>query len=144
MFATINTVRKVPVVHTGLRDLTDRLINNFTDKAGRNKSYFVNEIPGHLQLGADTQIFTSVLSGLLAAVAYYTRDSCIRLSAKVYGSVVLLKVKDSNNSDIYGIEAKVQNFKPLAERIRGSVHVTNQYKKLTTITFGFPNLAVQH
>jgi len=140
MLAILTPVLTTPENHSGLRELTDRLINLYMDKASRNKSFFVNEIPGHLQLGTDTQMFASILIGLLSAVVSCTRESCIRMYAKVYGSVVLLKVNDSNSSDIYGIEAKVQKFKPLAEKIRGSVHVTNQRKKLTTITFGFPNL----
>ncbi|HKZ64772.1 MAG TPA: hypothetical protein VJ111_00380 [Chitinophagaceae bacterium] len=142
MLATLIPVLTTSENHSDLRELTDRLINPYIDKAGHNKSFFVNEIPDHLQLCTDTQMFASVLSGLLSAIVSYTRDSCIRMTAKVYGSVVLLKLKDSNSSDIYGIEAEVQKFKPLAEKIRGSVHVTNQRKKLTTITFGFPNLSL--
>ena len=140
MVATLTTVQKVPATHAGLRDLTDSLINTFVDKAGRSKSFFVNEIPHHLQLDTDPQMFASVFNGLIAAVVSYTSDSCIRMTAKVYGSVVLVKVKNSNSSNIYDIEAEVQKFKPIVESINGSVHVTSQHKKMTTITFGFTHL----
>lgn len=140
MVATITTVQQVPVVHMGLRDFINRVTNTFIDKARQNKTHFVNEIPDHLQLEADPHILGSVLSGLFLSVVSHAKESCIRIAAKVYGNVVLLKLKDSNGPDIYGIEDDVKKLKPLAEKMRGSVNVTGQRKKLATITLGFPNV----
>lgn len=123
---------------TGLREITDHLISVFANKAGLKGSFFINDVPGDLPVHSDRQTVTSVLTGVLSALVLNSRDSCIRMSAKVYGQVVLLKVKDSNSSDIDGIETEISKFKPLAEKMRGSVHVTNYRKKLTTVTFGFP------
>lgn len=75
---------------SGLYQLTDCLVNTLQPKATSNKSFFINEIPEQLPLAADRQMLASVLGGLLSAIAYNTKDSCIRLTAKTYGNVVLV------------------------------------------------------
>jgi signal transduction histidine kinase len=125
---------------SGLHQLADCLVNSFLLRDTSNKSFFFNEIPDRLYLETDQEMLASVLSGLLSAVASHTEDSCIHLSAKTYGNVVLVKVKDSSGLNIDAVESEVCKLQPLAEKMRGSVSVTSQRKKLTTITFGFPNL----
>ena len=145
MVATITTnIRKVPVAHTGLRDLVNQLATSFTCRPGRPNIVFVNEVPDHLQLGTDAKVFASVFNGLLDAVFAYTKDSCIRATAKIYGNVILLKLKDSNNPHIDSMETEMKKLKPVAEMMRGSLNVTIQNKKSTTITFGFPNSPIQY
>jgi hypothetical protein len=123
-----------------LHEVVNRLVTSFSGIATSNKNLFVNEIPGHLQLAADPQMIASVISGLLSSVVSYAKDSCIRLSAKIYGNVILVQVKDSSSFNINAIESQVKKLQPLAERIRGSVGVTSQRNNITTLTFGFPNL----
>ena len=142
MVATTTTVQQVPVVHTGLRDFINCLTNTYIAKAGQNKTCFVNEIPDHLQLETDPQILGSVLSGLFLSVVSDAKESSIRIAAKVYGNVVLLKLKDSNGPSIYGIEDELKKLNTLAEKMKGSVNITGKNKILTTITIGFPNLPV--
>jgi hypothetical protein len=145
MVATITTnIQKVPVVHTGLRDLVSSLTNSFSSHAGNKNSSFVNEVPDYLQLDTDASVFSSVFSGLLDAVFAYTKDSCITMTAKTYGNVILVKVKDSNNPHIDSMETEMKKLKPVAEMMRGSLNVTIQHKKSTTITFGFPNIPVRY
>ena len=128
---------------SGLRQLTDCLMHSFLHNDTSNKSFFFNEIPDHLHLATDKKIVVSVLSGVLSAVASHTEDNSIQMSAKTYGNVVLVRVKDSSGLNIDAIENDMCKLRPLAEKIRGSVGVTSQRKKLTTITFGFPNLPLQ-
>lgn len=123
-----------------LHEVVDQLLKTFTAKATSNKSYFVNEIPGHLQLSRDPQVIASVLGGLLTTVVSYAKDSCIQLSAKMYGNIILVRVKNSGGFNINGIENKLQTLLPLAERMRGSIGFTTQRNNLTTICFGFSNL----
>lgn len=123
-----------------LHEVVDHLVTSYSDKATSKKNVFVNEIPGHFQLSTDPQWIASVLSGLLSAVVYYANDSCIRLTAKNYGNVILVQVKDSSSCNINAIESQIQKLQPLAESMRGSVGVTSRRNNITTITFGFPNL----
>ncbi len=137
--AGFNTCLNHSMKFTGLYELASRLVNTFLDKASRNNSFFINEIPQDLLLDANPQMFASVLSGLLSTVVSFAKDSCIRLTAKTYGNVILVQVKDSNTFYKYSIDKEIEKLQPLAEKMKGSISVTSQRKKLTTITFGFPN-----
>ena len=145
MVATITTnIRKAPVVNTGLRDLVSHLTNSFICRAGTNNSFFINEIPAAMQLETDTSVFASVFTGLLDAVFAYTKDSSIRMTAAGYGNVIFLKIKDSNNPHIECMDTEMKKLKPVADMMNGSLNVTIQNRKFTTITFGFPNLPINY
>ena len=134
--------KKQDVIQTNLHELTTQLVNTFIPTASSNKSFFVNDIPARLPLATNQQMLASVLSGLLSAIVTHAKDSCIRLSAKIYGNVVLVQVKDSASSNTAAVENEVRKLQPIAEKMFGSVSVTSQRKNLTTISFGFVNLPV--
>ena len=83
--------RRIP--SNKLNDVVDCLINSLMPKAYSNKNFFVNDIPDHFQLEKELPVITSVLGGLLSTVISNVKDSCIRLSAKLYGNIVLVDVK---------------------------------------------------
>lgn len=123
-----------------LHEVVDRLVKTLQAKATGNQSFFVNEIPGHLQLGRDPQVIVSVLGRLLSAVVSYAKDSSIQLSAKMYGNVILVRVKSPCGFNNNGIEKQLQTLLPLAERMRGAIGFTSQRNNITTICLGFSNL----
>ena len=123
-----------------LHEVVDRLVKTLQAKATSNQSFFVNEIPGHLQLGRDPQVIVSVLGRLLSAVVSYAKDSSIQLSAKMYGNVILVRVKSPCGFNNNGIEKQLQTLLPLAERMRGAIGFTSQRNNITTICLGFSNL----
>lgn len=88
-------------------------------------------------------MLASVLSGLLSAVVTHSKNSCIRLSAKIYGNVVLVQVKDSTASNTGAVENEVRQLQPIAEKMLGSVIVNSYRKNMTTITFAFPNMPLR-
>jgi hypothetical protein len=144
MSSTFDQLLKEPVSYTGLHELTSRLVNTFIDEATRNQNFFINEIPCDLLLEADPGLFASVLRGILSAVVYSAKNSCIRLTVKVFGDVILVQVKESNGLNSHFMEVALLEFLPIAEKMRGSVSVTSQRKKITTITFGFPNIRLAY
>lgn len=143
MTPIFNPKKEPAVIDTGLHELTTRLIQNLIPKASSNKSFFVNDIPGQLPLRTNQQMFASVLNGLLLAIVTHSKDSCIRLSAKMYGNVVLVKVKNSTQSNTGAVENEVRKLQPIAEKMLGSISVNKHRKNLTTITFGFSNLPLK-
>jgi hypothetical protein len=124
----------------GLHEVVDSLVKSLPADAAGNKSFFVNEIPGHLLLGRDPQVVASLLGGLLSTVVSYAKDSCIRLSAKLYGNIILVRVNSSGDVSINGIDRYLQTLLPFAERMRGAIGFTTQRNNTTTICFGFSNL----
>ncbi|WP_276500207.1 hypothetical protein [Terrimonas pollutisoli] len=126
--------------NAALNDLADQLVQTFVVKANQRNICLVNEIPPHLQLKADIQMTASIVSGLLASLVSHAMDTCIRLSAKKYGNVILLQARDGGSLNSSLVEAQLQVLQPLAEKLKGSIAITSQRKNATTITFGFPNL----
>ncbi|WP_276503188.1 hypothetical protein [Terrimonas pollutisoli] len=121
--------------------LVNQLVETFVDKAAHRKICLVNEIPGQLQLKTDLHMMTSILNGLLASLVSHARDTCIRLSAKRYGNVILLQARNTGNLNAMAVESHLQVLQPLAEKLKGSIAITSQRKNTTTITFGFSNLS---
>lgn len=144
MLATLDPVLKESVSYAGFHEVTSQLVNTYMDKATRNKSFFINEIPCDLLIDTDPQLFASVLSGILSAVASSVKNSCIRLTVKSFGHVILVQLKESNGINSHFMDTELQKLLPIAEKMRGSVSVTSQRKKITTITFGFPNLPLTY
>jgi hypothetical protein len=123
-----------------LQQLVGCLMTSFLPAAERNNNHFVNDIPDDVWIDADRELVASVLSGMIAAVVKNAKESCIRLSAKIYGNVILVHVKDYNSVNYYPVENGLQQLQPLAERVGGSVGVTSQRDNVTTFAFSFPNL----
>ena len=123
-----------------LSELASNLTSGFLPLARTNKSVIVNDIPEDLFIDTDIEFVASIFAGLLAAVVKNAKESYIRLSAKVYGNVILLHIKDLNNFNYSPVENKVQQLQPLAEKIGGSVSVTSQRNNVATFAFSLPNL----
>lgn len=141
MKTMLNTKRpEISYDSSGLHELADFLFSKFLRIAASSRSIFVNEIPTQLPVTADKQMLTSVLNGLFSAVVINGTDSCIKVSAKRFGHMILLQVKKLSSLKNISCENEVRKLQPLAAKMRGSVEVTRDRKKLTTITFGFPNL----
>jgi hypothetical protein len=123
-----------------LRNMASCLANSFMPVAQRNKSYFVNDIPDELYIDTDPELVSSVLSGLLSAVVRNAKESCIRLSAKIYNNVILVHVQDYNNFNYSPVENGLQQLQSIAEKMGGNVSVTSQRHNVATFAFSFPNL----
>ncbi|MFC0773311.1 hypothetical protein [Terrimonas alba] len=122
---------------TCIHDVADRLVTSFLPEAVSNQNFFINDIPETLQFHEDSQVAVSVLGGLLGAIARYARNSCIRLSAKLYGNIVLIHVKNSNGFNGHIIQGHLQQLQLLAGKTKGAVGFTSHQNILTSVTFGF-------
>lgn len=125
-----------------LRQIVSRLANSFLPLAVRRKSFFINDIPEDLYVNNNQQLVASVLGGLIASVVAHAKDSCIRVSAKVYSNIILVHVKDCNNGSHYCFENGIKHLQPLAERMGGVVSITSQRFNVTTFAFSFPNSSI--
>ena len=123
-----------------LDKLAEDMIKSFSPLATRNKSFFLNDIPGHLYIDTDPDIVAAIISGLLSAVVKNAKESCIRLSAKIYGNVILMHIKDYNSINYCPVENTLKKLQPMAEKVGGSVSVTSQRHNVATFAFSFPNL----
>jgi glucose-6-phosphate-specific signal transduction histidine kinase len=84
----------------------------------------------------------SIISGLLGAVVMHAKDTCIRLTARKYGHVVVLEIRESGCISTYAMACNLQDVQTLAEKIGGCLTISINKEKTTTIAFSFPNLPV--
>jgi hypothetical protein len=122
-----------------LNDVVDQLVKTLLPQAYKNKNYFVNDIPDHFQVGKDSQVIATVLGGLLSTAVSYAKGCRIWLSAKVYGNIILVHVKNSNGICYNTVGSRLQVLQSLAVRTNGSVGYTTHQSSITSLTFGFSN-----
>ena len=122
-----------------LTDVVDKIVSTLLPKATMNRSFFVNDIPDWFQLGENSENVTSVIGNLLSTAVHFAKESCIWLSAKLYGNVILVHVKCSNGFHCRTIEARIRNLQILAGRSGGAVGLTTWQNHVTSLTFGFSN-----
>lgn len=134
------TILEVPYyVPTTLHHLVDRLANSLAPAAKRNRNHIINNIQADICSHVDENMVAGVLSRLLSAVIMHTENSCIRISAKTFGNVVLIHVKDDGCLSYDSIAHNLNEMQSLAEKAGGFVGFTSYRNKLTTIAFSFMN-----
>ena len=122
-----------------LHHLVDRLSESLKPAARRNKSLILNNVPEDMCSEIHVGMVASVLSGLMSIVILHTENSHIRISAKTFGNVVLVHVKDDGCLNYDSISHKLAEIQSQAEKIGGFVGFTSYRNKLTTIAFSFMN-----
>ncbi len=124
---------------TSLHHLVNRLSESLEPAARRNKSLILNNIQEDFCSELHGTAVASVLSRLMNLVILHTENSCIRVTAKTYGNVVLIHVKDDGCLNYDSISHHLTEIQSQAEKIGGFVGFTSYRNKLTTIAFSFMN-----
>lgn len=122
-----------------LRQLAGTLTDSFLPAANRNRNFFVNAIAPEIEIAQNREWIASVISGMLSTVVGYSRDTCIRLTAKKMDSVVILEIQESGSINSYTMACALQKIQALAEKIGGSLHLSITKPQTTTVSFSFPN-----
>jgi hypothetical protein len=122
-----------------LHHLVENITSSHSPAAQKNRSFFINDVPEGIEVTPDEDLLASVLSGLMNIVINHTQNSCIRITAKSYGNVVLLHVKDDGCVNYDSISQNLSRMQSMAEKLGGYVGFTSYRNKLTTIAFSFLN-----
>lgn len=125
-----------------LHSMVSHLLAGSAPAAARNRSFLINDVPRDLSVIANPDRVAAVLSNVFATLAANASDSCIRISAKLYGNVILVQLKDQHSINPYTIAQSLESTQPIAESIGGYVGVSSQRQCGTTIVFSFPNIPV--
>lgn len=123
-----------------LFEMVEKLVKISSFAATKNHSHIINDVPDSLAIKADPVVLASIIGNLLNTVVSHAKDSCIRISAKIYHDIILIHIKDSNSFNSYAVNAGLQMVQPMAEKIGGFLEITSQRHKETTIAFSFLNL----
>jgi hypothetical protein len=127
---------------TSLHLLVNHLIAGSLPTAVHNNSIIVNDVPAEFCIEADGYMVASVISALLNTVTGCAKNSCISISAKNYGNVILVHIRNSNSTKRIDVADSLQQVKSLVEKTTGYVSVTSEIKKVMTIAYSFSNLPI--
>ena len=125
-----------------LKNLTSRLAENYLPVAVRNQSFFMNDIPEALRVEHNQEWISSIISGLLSAVVIHAKNTCIRFTARKYGHVVVLEIKESGCISTYAMACGLQDVQSMATKLGGTLSISIRKASSTMIAFSFPSLAV--
>ena len=123
-----------------LKQLASRITGNFLPLAVRNNNFFINDIPSDLAVDHNKEWVSSIISGLLSTIVAHAKDTCIRLSAKKYGYVMVLEIHEAGSVNGYAMACSLQQVQSLAQKIGGCLNISIPRPETTTIAFSFPNL----
>lgn len=121
-------------------DVIDRLSESLEPVTILNSQEIVNDVPPDLFVGTDKNALASVLSSLLNHLIVNEGCSTINISAKLFGNVVLIHIKDSGNKDHSPVAENIIRIQPLVERLKGFLGITSHRNNRTTIAFSFVNM----
>jgi hypothetical protein len=108
----------------------------------RRENVVVNDIPAALYVHADAHKLAAVIGSLLNTVIGHSNNSYIRVTAKTYGDVTLVHIKDNGRLNSPAFAGSLVAIQDLAERIGGSVSVTSYRNDVTTVALTFMNLPI--
>jgi glucose-6-phosphate-specific signal transduction histidine kinase len=127
-------------ISSSLNQLVDRLTDSLEPAIHRNKSFVINDVPENISTDINEELLASVLSRLLNMVIMHTENSRIMVSAKTYGNIILLHVKNDGCLNYDSISRNLGEIQSLAEKMGGFVGFTSFRNKLTTIAFSFTKM----
>lgn len=122
-----------------LYKLVDQVAQYLMPRIVEQKSFIINDLNKEMLVTTDEGILITVLRNLLDAIITHSQSNCIRISAKAFGNIVLLYVKDSDNKHEEAIAGCLIQVAPLAEKIGGCITLNNYTAKGTTVAFSFYN-----
>ncbi len=123
-----------------LQRLVDSIINQLTPETVKGNFRILNEINPLLVLKTDPEIVKSVIRGLINTLFEKSSNRHILISAKEYGNVLLVHVKDLNNESSAISEMLPFSIIEKAKMISGYVGITRHFDNTTVVAFSFPNL----
>lgn len=124
---------------TSLQELVNDLLSKFLSHAISNKSNVVNEIDKRINLAATDPRIPFILEELLSAVIANSHNGEIHLTADLYKDVVTVQIQERNNYNGYALSFSVHSIEPEAIEAGGYISINGPQKRVTTISFSFPN-----
>jgi hypothetical protein len=125
-----------PVV---LHLLVSRISASSLPSATRKNSFIINDVPDDLEANTDEHMLATVFGSLLNTVITHSENCCIRISAKLYGKVVLFHLRETSRLNSPAFAGNIRQVQQLAEKIGGTVSISNNRDAATTIVFSFVN-----
>jgi hypothetical protein len=134
-----NTATGTPDSQTSLQELVNDLVIKSLSHAISNKSNVVNEIDKRIVLAATDPRVPFILEELISTVIANSRNGEIHITADLYSDVVTVQIQERNNYNGYALSFTVHSIEPEAIEAGGYISINGEQKRVTTISFSFPN-----
>lgn len=130
-----------PGLATGLRlhDLVSELTVVNTLKLAANRNIMVNEVETDITLHSELRRVKELLGKIISLLSLELKDSVVRISAKVYTSLVLIHFRESNIDHSSGLLDALMQVVPDAERLGGYLGISSQDNGNMTIVLTILN-----
>lgn len=125
--------------YINLNQLVTNLVNNSLPTACQKNTNIVNEVGHGIVLCSDMSHIASVIQELLLEVIANSQNGKIHISADRFKNIIILEIQERNNYNGYALSCRIGNIGPEAAVIGGHISITAPQKKVTTVTFSFPN-----
>ena len=125
---------------TSLYKLIARQLAVFQPLAVRQSSFIVNEVPADFRIMADEKTLSSLVHSMLSSVVSHSRNSCIRVSVKQFGNIILLKFRERKGEIVFDMNRT--NVMALTEKLGACIFMNDGRKKTNMLTLSFPNMLV--
>lgn len=131
----------VPMVtsHVALHLLINQLMQCVAPLADERQNTLTNEISPFLLVRTNPGKLGMVIRQLLTTINNHAENTSIRLSAKMYGDVLLLHIKKKCTTPHPGFAEHLQPLQQMAREFYGDVSITSHRNDITTVALSFMN-----
>ena len=119
--------------------LVEQLLRSNQPSIEQSHSCIVNDIPEDLEVRTDTEMLSSVISGMLSLAIIHAKDSCLRISATLNCGTVQLNLKDYNRFNSYSHPQGLHRVQSMANKLGGTLAVAAMRQGEKTIALSFPD-----
>lgn len=139
MLNQMNTFQGSTIARTSLQQFISRLIKKSYKTALTNQSLVMNKVGEDLMIDTCNLKLIALISELLETVIANSKRGEIYITAERYSDMIILSLQERNNYNGYALAYTIGTMEPEAITLGGHIAINGPQKKVTTISFSFPN-----
>jgi len=124
-----------------VKSLVSQLLSQFQPLAVEKRSFLLNDVPENFTVHTNESKLTAIMSSLMNSFINKSLDSCIRISAKRYNNIILLRLSHSNATMNFTPDPDWNKVNMLAANLGGCIIEDDIRRSHATITLSFRCLA---
>ncbi len=124
-----------------LRLLINSTIGHLTGIINKNKITIDNSVSPDLAIYLQQNKVAAVIYDMMAIIISNARNTTICISADRFRDIIIVNVEDHNNYNGYALSFSLMTIEADATKAGGSLCIHDAQKKVTTVSFSFPNIA---
>jgi hypothetical protein len=124
-----------------LRLLINSAIGHLTGIINKSKITIDNCVSSDLGIYLEQNKIATVIYDMMAIIISNARNTTISITADRFRDIIIVNVEDRNNYNGYALSFSLMSIEADATKAGGSLCIHDAQKKVTTVSFSFPNIA---